>query len=447
MDWKGRDRRKATVHLKDDDWSRAYINLNPLNEDFRHCGEQDQVPVSSGQKPLTGQSDMKPLENLLVIELSTMITASFAAMMMAEQGARVIKIEPINEGDPMRYLGHNKAGISGLFANCNRGKESIRVDLKTKPGQELVQSLADKADVMINNFRPGVMDEINLGSEVLRARNKRLIYTAITGFGTSGPLANAPAYDPIVQAHIGITDVQADEGHAFVRNLVCDKITAYTACQAVTAALLVRERTGEGQHIDLSMMDAGLFFLFPDGYMTKTLLDDDVIPHIEIRDIYRLVKTLDGEITISAANEKQIFGVVIAIGREDLLLEDGMHKLIAMMQDLDQFEEMIQTAISTLTTAEALQKLQDADVPCAKCHTLDEVINQPQIAANNSLELINHPLLGKMRAVRSPARFNGEQLSLSKPCPAHGEDTIAVLHELGLSEADIASLKESKIVA
>jgi formyl-CoA transferase len=118
-----------------------------------------------------------------------------------------------------------------------------------------------------------------------------------------------------------------------------------------------------------------------------------------------------------------------------------------MMQDLDQFEEMIQTAISTLTTAEALQKLQDADVPCAKCHTLDEVINQPQIAANNSLELINHPLLGKMRAVRSPARFNGEQLSLSKPCPAHGEDTIAVLHELGLSEADIASLKESKIVA
>ena len=389
---------------------------------------------------------MKPLDNLLVIELSTMVTASFAAMMMAEQGARVIKVEPIEDGDPMRFLGENKAGISGLFANCNRGKLSVRVNLKERRGQALVQKLVAGADVLIHNFRPGVMDQLNLGSEALREKNSRLIYTAISGFGTEGPLRNAPAYDPIMQACTGITAVQADEGHAFVRNLMCDKITAYTACQAVTAALLVRERTGEGQHIDISMLDAGLFFIFPDGFMTETLLDDDVTPHIEIRDIYQLIDTKDGQITIAAGTEKHFLGVVIAIGREDLLTDEELPKLMAMMEDMNQFREMVTRHVAALTTEQALQKFEDADVPCARCLDLLEVIEQPQIQANKTIEVVKHPLMGKMRVVRSPVRFGGELLPLSKPCPAHGEDTDSVLSQLGLSVAEIETLRSDEII-
>ena len=215
---------------------------------------------------------MKPLEGITVLEFSTMITASFAAMMMAEQGARVIKVEPMNVGDPMRYIGANKGGISSLFANCNRGKQSIRVNLKEQAGQELIRELVAEVDIFIHNFRPGVMDKLNLGTDALRELNPRLIYAAISGFGKEGPLGRAPAYDPIIQAHAGLTATQGKGGEpAFFRTLICDKITAYTACQAVTCALYVREKTGVGQHIDLSMLDAGLFFVFPDGFQNHTL--------------------------------------------------------------------------------------------------------------------------------------------------------------------------------
>ena len=148
---------------------------------------------------------MKPFENITVLEFSTMITASFAAMMMADQGARVIKVEPMDMGDPMRYIGASKGGISALFANCNRGKQSIKVDLKHAAGQQLIQDLIPQVDVVIHNFRPGVMDSLGLGSARLREINPRLVYLAVSGFGTTGPLAKAPAYDPIIQAQVGMT--------------------------------------------------------------------------------------------------------------------------------------------------------------------------------------------------------------------------------------------------
>ena len=389
---------------------------------------------------------MKPLQGLLVIELATMVTASLATMMMADQGARVIKIEPIEGGDPMRYLGHNKADISALFANCNRGKESICVDLKQEAGHALAKQLMLKADVVICNFRPGVMDSLNLGSELLRSENPKLIYTAITGFGTQGPMADAPAYDPIMQSHLGFADVQRDPEPALVKNLVCDKITAYTACQAVTAALLVREKTGEGQHIDISMMDAGLFFLFPDGYMAQTLLDEDVVEGIEIRDGYRSISTVDGEITISAVTQKQVLGIVQAIGRQDLLEKENLPALIEMVQDRPAFRELYADAIATMTTEEALGRLRQADVPSAKCLDIKEVLAHPQLAANDTIELTQHPLMGQMRNVRSPTRFGGEQLPLSKACPSLGEDTFNLMRELGVSDSEIKSLADDKVI-
>ncbi len=254
---------------------------------------------------------MKPLEGIKVLEFSTMITASLAAMMLADQGAEVIKVEPVDAGDPMRYIGSSKGGVSALFANCNRGKRSLRIDLKTAEGREVIEQLAAVTDIVLTNYRPGVMDGLGLGSEALRARNPRLIFGAVTGFGLEGPLADAPAYDPIIQAQSGMAAVQGQgKGKPeFIKTLMCDKITAYTACQAVTAALYARERTGVGQHIDLSMMDAGLHFVFPDGFMHQALLDDDVthLPALN-QMLYEVTDTADGSVTISAATPKQQVG-------------------------------------------------------------------------------------------------------------------------------------------
>jgi len=392
---------------------------------------------------------MKPLEGVTVLEFSTMITASFAAMMMAEQGATVIKVEPLNVGDPMRYIGAAKGGISSLFANCNRGKRAIRVDLKDEAGQSVIREMASKIDVFIHNFRPGVMDKLNLGSDALREINPRLIYTAISGFGKEGPLGGAPAYDPIIQAHAGLAATQGREGEpAFFRTLICDKITAYTACQAVTAALYVREKTGEGQHIDLSMLDAGLFFIFPDGFQNHTLLDADHDRGPLLIDLlYDLTLTKDGAVTISAGTEEMQMRSLIAVGMEHLLADDRFNSFEKMVANLAVFKELVAEAYLEYTTDEVLEKLKAADVPCARCLSKDEVLAQPQVEANDTVGEIDHPIMGKMRVVKLPARFGGERLAPARPSPDHGQHTDEVLKEFGVDDTRLGELREAGVVS
>jgi crotonobetainyl-CoA:carnitine CoA-transferase CaiB-like acyl-CoA transferase len=391
---------------------------------------------------------MKPLEGITVLEFSTMITASFAAMMMAEQGARVIKVEPTDQGDPMRYIGASKGAISGLFANCNRGKRSIRVDLKQSESQALIAELAADADVVIHNFRPGVMDRLQLGAKTLRERNPRLIYAAISGFGTEGPLRDAPAYDPIIQAHAGFTASQGSDAPVFIRNLMCDKITAYTACQAVTAALYHRERTGDGQIIDVSMLDSGLFFVFPDGFMNHTLLDDDVSPQPLLADlIYDITLTSDGGLTLSAGTEKQRAGVLAAIGREDLKSDQRFATFEQLVANIVEYRSILEAEFQRFTTSELIAKLVEHDVPCARCHSYDEVLNQEQLSANDSITQREHPVMGNMRIVKSPARFGGRRLPPGDHSPDHGQHTEEVLQEFGVSAERIGRLMAMGAIA
>jgi len=391
---------------------------------------------------------MKPLEGVTILEFSTMITASFAAMQMCEQGARVIKVEPLNVGDPLRYIGATKGGISSLFANCNRGKEAIRVDIKMEEGQALIREMVPEIDVVIHNFRPGVMDKLGLGSNALRALNPRLIYTAISGFGNTGPKSSAPAYDPIIQAQSGITATQGKEEPAFFRTLICDKITAYTACQAVTSALYMREKTGEGQHIDLSMLDAGLFFIFPDGFQNHTLLDEDVAPQPLLIDLlYDLTVTKDGAVTISAGTADQQMRSLIAMGMEHLLADerfDGMEKLIA---NIDIFKSLVASEYLKYTTDEVIAKMEGADVPCARCLDRDEVLAQDQLQANGSIDVIDHPLMGAMRVVKAPPRFGGEALEPGSPSPDHGQHTRQVLESFSVGQDRIEKMFGSGVVS
>ncbi len=391
---------------------------------------------------------MKPLEGITVLEFSTMITASFAAMMMAEQGARVIKVEPNEQGDPMRYIGSSKGASSALFANCNRGKRSIRADLKHPESQALIRELIAETDVLIHNFRPGVMDRLNLGASTLRAQNPRLVYAAISGFGTEGPLRDAPAYDPVIQAHAGFTASQGSDAPVFIRNLMCDKVTAYTVCQAVTAALYQRERTGVGQEVDVSMLDAGLFFVFPDGFMNHTLLDHDVAQQPLLADlIYDITLTSDGGITISAGTDKQRAGVLTAVGREDLIQDERFNSLEKLLANMEEYRAILEEAFRAFTTADLLEKLAHHDVPCARCHSYDEVLDQQQLVANDTITVREHPLMGNMRLVKSPARFGGARLEPGSHSPAHGEHTKEVLAEFGLSADTISRLIEAGAVS
>ncbi len=386
---------------------------------------------------------MKPLDGIRVLEFSTMITASFAAMMLADQGAEVIKVEPLELGDPMRYLGSSKGGFSALFANCNRGKRSLRLNIKSDAGREVIESLAAETDVVLTNYRPGVMDALGLGSDHLRTLNPRLIYAGISGFGTEGPYRDAPAYDPIIQAQTGFAAVQGQgkDKPEFMQSLMCDKVTAYTACQAVTSALYSREKTDEGQHIDLSMMDSALYFLFPDGFMHHTLLDDDVehVPPLS-EVLYNIAPTTDGGVVVSAGTAAHQVGLLTAIDRLELYADERFNSIEALMLNVDAFRAEIRAGVATFATDDLLGKLHENDVPAARPLDYPEVLAHPQYAANDSLDVAAHPRLGSMVRIKPPARFDGERLQPAADSPAHGQHTIEVLQEIGRSESDIAAL-------
>lgn len=377
-----------------------------------------------------------------------MVTASFAAMMLAEQGAEVIKVEPLELGDPMRYLGSRKGGFGALFASCNRGKRSLRLDIKSDEGRQVIEQLAAETDVLLSNYRPGVLDGVGLGSEHLRSLNPRLIVGAVSGFGTKGPMSDAPAYDPIIQAQTGFAAVQGQgkDGPEFMRSLMCDKITAYTICQAVTAALYSRERTGEGQHIDLSMMDAGLYFMFPDGFMHHTLLDDDVEQHPPLSEmLYDLTATSDGGVTMSAATPAQQAGLMTAIDRLDLFADERFNSMDKIIENIDEMREEMRTTMINFTTDDLLEKLAENDVPAAQPLDYEEVWAHPQFEANDSTEVVTHPRLGQIRQVKPPAQFGGQRLSPAHDSPGHGQHTHEILSELGRSQADIDALVEADV--
>ena len=391
---------------------------------------------------------MKPLESVTILEFSTMITASLASMMMAEQGARVIKVEPMEMGDPMRYIGARKADISALFANCNRGKESLRIDLKSAEGVETIKAMIPAVDVVIHNFRPGVMDKLGLGSECLRSINPKLIYTAISGFGTKGPLSGAPAYDPMIQAHAGVAAAQGrGDQPAFMRTLLCDKITGYTACQAVTSALFMRERVGEGQHLDLSMIDSGLFFIFLDGFQNDTLLSDDHERGPMLIDIlYDPWLCSDGSVIISLGSYEIQRRFLTAIDMSQLLEDPRFDSFENQIRNIRELKALVAPRCASLTCDDMVDRLRLADVPCAKVMTREEVLSQEQLAANGTVEIYDHPVAGLSRRVLSPPLFGGERLDPGSGAPTHGQHTDSVLQSFGLNGERVQYLRNKAVI-
>lgn len=369
----------------------------------------------------------KPLEGIKIIEISTIITASLSAMMLADQGAEVVKIEQTGFGDPLRYLGTQKGGMSAIFANVNRGKSSVELDLKKEADLNFAKKLISEADVLLNNFRPGVMESLGISKEECKKLNEDLIYVAITGFGKKGSFSNKPAYDHVVQAMSGATAIQSDlDKPQYMKTLLCDKITAYTATQSICSALYKRERTGEASSIDLSMLDASMFFLWPDGMMNNTLLDDDVQNLPPLTASYNMYECKDGSISIAAMLDKHWHGIFKAVDKPELIDDDRYSSAAERSKNFIQLLELV-SLFKNYSVEEMFNRLTENDVPCSKNLTLEQAITNQQVKDNDLVREQNTETQGMVRMIRYPALFDDEKLINNKPAPRLGEDNKKLL--------------------
>ena len=394
---------------------------------------------------MTKPSASQPLAGIEVIELSNMITCSLAAMTMAAQGAEVIKVEPPAMGDKMRPLGTQKNGVSGFFHNCNRGKRSLAIDLKSAAGVEAVKKLIARADVLLHNYRPGVMDRIGLGSDVLREINPKLIYVAVSGFGTEGPMADFPAFDHVIQGLAGFTDLQSSEEDSFdhIRTFICDKVTAYTVCQAATAALLARATTNEGQHIDISMLHACISFMWPDGMMHRTLKDDDKFEMSPGSDYFQTINYSDGGVAVAPLADSHWEALLPMVGYPELIGTPLYASIGSRMTNMKQVVEVLKNPRVDIGVEKALEILVAADVPCSPCLKRDDLESSEQIKAIGALETYVTKAMGKLTAPTPPVLFEGKATSQAKASPLLGEHSASILEELGWTKDSISELVNS----
>jgi len=389
-----------------------------------------------------------PLEGVRVLDLTSMISGPVATMMLADQGAEVIKVEP-PEGELVRHMGRNTGGLTSVFLSANRSKRSIGLDLKNPAAVDVLKQLIPTADVFVQNFRPGAIDRMGLGESVVRNLNASVIYVSISGFGETGPYAHKRVYDPVIQALSGLADIQMDAASGrpqMIRTIIPDKTTSVTAAQAITAALFHRERTGEGQHVKLAMLDTMVAYLWPEGMARYTFADRPPEPMKGEASPDLIYLTQDGYITAGAISDKEWQGMCRALDRPRWIDDERFRTANARVVHGKLRREMTAEVLLTRTSAEWLERLDHEEVPSAPVLGRHEVIDHPQIQANEMIVEDVHPVAGPIRQARPAARFDRTPARIRGPAPELGADTMALLGELGCSAAKIDELVASGAV-
>ena len=390
-----------------------------------------------------------PLHGFRVVDLTMMIAGPMATMVLADQGADVIKVEPPGRGDQTRAAGNKSGGLSSSFLNNNRNKRSIAIDLKRPEGRDALLRIAAGADLFVQNFRPGVVDRLGIGEAAVRAVAPKIVYVSISGFGETGPYVGKPVFDPIIQAVSGLASIQGGSDEArprLVRTIVPDKTTALTAAQAMTAALLARERTGEGQHVRLSMLDAVLAFLWASDMGGQTYVGREVSQQRAASYIDLIYATKDGHMSVAVMSDAQWTTLARVLGKPEWLEDPRFATMELRDLNIDARLSLIQEALATRTTAEWLALLEPAGVPCAPVLTRKEVIAHPQTIANGVLVETDHPVAGRLRQTRNAARFEGTPAEHRFGAPVLGQHADEILREAGLSDGEIAALRETGVI-
>jgi crotonobetainyl-CoA:carnitine CoA-transferase CaiB-like acyl-CoA transferase len=378
-----------------------------------------------------------PLAGIKIVDLTENMAGPLATMILGDQGADVIKVESLR-GDQVRRLGSGSPGLAAYFASLNRSKRSIAVDLQTERGRAILDRLVDEADVVIQAFRPAAAAKLRVDEASIRtADRQRLVYCEIIGFGRTGPLAGQAVYDHVVQALSGHAALQIDSTGTpqLIRQGMIDKATGLSAAQAITAALLRQARTGTGESIAVTMLDVALGFLWPDGMMGHTAIEPEQIGP-PASNSYRLTPTADGHVAMMVVTEAQWNSLHPALG---LAPPDGRGHPERLRE--------ARQKVATMTNDEVVAALSAYQVPCAPVVQLDDVADHPQVVANGSIRVVEHPVLGPIRQVAPAPTMEGVDPTQLRHAPLLGAETREVLLEHGYAASEIDALINDNIVS
>ena len=394
-----------------------------------------------------------PLDGYRIIDLTSMVSGPLATMLLADQGAEVIKIENLRHGDHTRDHPNRRGGLSAAFLNNNRGKRSVALDLKAPDGVETLLRIAQECDVFVQNFRPGVAERIGVGEAAVRTVAPRAVYASISGFGSSGPYAAKPVYDPLVQAVSGLASIQGGSDDArprLVRTIVPDKLTGHVTAQAITAALLARERGTPGsetQHVRVSMLDAVIAFLWGSDMTGQTFVGDE-LPQARAASFIDLIyETADGYLSVAVQSDREWAALTRALERPGWLEDERFASPALRQEHIDERLRLTQEALLERPADDWLERLEAEDVPCAPVLTRSELAGHPQVRANAIVIETEHPFAGKLRQARPAARFSGTPVEIGDGAPLLGADTREVLREAGLDDAHVHELARKGTVA
>jgi crotonobetainyl-CoA:carnitine CoA-transferase CaiB-like acyl-CoA transferase len=360
---------------------------------------------------------MGPLAGIKVLDLSQIVSGPMAAAWLADQGADVVKLESPT-GDPVRQFGPRKGSLSAIFIAVNRGKRGETLDLKNPAHHPRFEELVRWADVLVENFRPGTMDKLGFGYTHCAQLNPRLIWCSITGFGPDGPYANIRAYDPVVQAASGLCDLQAeaDGTPKLMGTLICDKVTALTAAQAVTAALFHRERSGEGQRVDVAMLDAALAFNWVEGMYNQAFVEP-ADPAPDYATLGRLWPAKDGHVACSALQDVEFEALRAALGHPASLADPALDTLPGRLAGLPQMFAGLSAEVGARSVDELMAGFAAAGAVGCRVNRRTELLDDPQVKHNDCLVEVDQGAAGPVRVARHPVRF-GRTPAVAVPGPA-----------------------------
>ncbi|MCZ7570050.1 MAG: CoA transferase [Ardenticatenaceae bacterium] len=391
---------------------------------------------------------MLPLEGIRILDFTRVLAGPFCSWILGSLGAEVIKIERPGRGDQARDIGPFVAGESVYFMSINRAKRGITLDLKR--GQEVLSRLISRSDVLLENFAPGVMERLGLSYGEVAAQNPRIVYASISGFGQTGPARDKRAYDQIIQSLSGVMAITGEPGHPPVRvGFSIGDLAAGLFCStAVLAALRQRDVMGQGQRIDISMLDAVLALLEnPVARYLATGESPGVLgsrhPTVTPNQAFR---ASDGWLVLAAGNDEQWVKFCHAIDRPDLAENPRYAKNAERTRLRDELEPILQASLLARTRAEWVERLEAAGVPAAPIHTIADAVNWDQTRARGMIREVQHPVAGSTRFVGLPIQASGMEELANSPAPTLGQDTGALLAELGFSEDEITSMRHDGVI-
>jgi crotonobetainyl-CoA:carnitine CoA-transferase CaiB-like acyl-CoA transferase len=380
---------------------------------------------------------MGPLKGVKIIDLTSMVSGPMGAMMLADQGAEVIKVEPI-AGEQLRHMAAPHNGVNPVFYSCNRGKKSLAIDLKSKEGKEILIKLIKGSDVLMQNFRPGTTDRMGFGYEDMKKINPNLVYLSISGFGDKGPYAQSRVYDPVIQALSGATDIQADRNTGnpkMFRVVIADKVTSLTAAQAISSALYAREKTSKGQHIKLSMLDSVIAFFWPEG-MSGLVFKENEFDVRKLQGSQDLIyEAKDRYITAGAVSDAEWTGMCNALNMQQLITDDRFATSAARVINAEERKKITGKEIKKWQSNDILSRFQEEGVPSAPLLDRMELMNHEQIIQNQTILREEYEGFGEIRQARPAAHFEDTPSEISRPAPKLGEHGEEILNSLGISDS------------